>query len=196
MGKVVAEFAMSLDGFIADLKDDVSKLYKWFSNGDTPIQGAAGRIFKTSPASAKNYMELLESTGAVVTGRGDFDASHAWGGSSPMNVPTFIVTHHAPQEWLKPESPFVFVTDGIESAIEQAKKAADGRNVLVGGSKIVQQCITAGLLDEININLVPVLLGEGIRLFDALGSEAVELEIIGVVEAPGVSHLKYKVVKG
>src|SRR5688572_23435872 len=158
MGKVVAEFAMSLDGFIADAKDDVSRLFKWFSNGDTPVQGAAGRVFMTSAASAKNYMELMESTGALVTGRHDFDASDAWGGTSPMNVPTFIVTHNAPQEWLKAGSPFTFVTDGVNSAIEKAKKTADGKNVLVGGSKIVQQCIKAGLLDEINIDLVPILL--------------------------------------
>lgn len=195
MGKVVAEFAMSLDGFIADPKDDVSRLFKWFSNGDTPIQGAAGRVFMTSAVSAKNFMELVESTGALVTGRRDFDASAAWGGTSPMNVPTFIVTHNAPQEWLKAGSPFIFVTDGVNSAIEKAKQTADGKNVLVGGSKIVQQCITAGLLDEINIDLVPVLLGDGIRLFDNLGPEPFELEIMRVLEAPGVIHLKYRVVK-
>jgi dihydrofolate reductase len=195
MGKVVAEFAMSLDGFIADPKDDVSQLYTWFSNGDTPIQGAAGRVFMTSAASAKNYMELVESTGALVTGRRDFDASAAWGGTSPMNVPTFIVTHNAPQEWLKTGSPFIFVTDGVSSAIEKAKKTADGKNVLVGGSKIVQQCIKGVLLDEINIDLVPVLLGDGIRLFDNLGPEPFELEIMRVLEAPGVTHLKYRVVK-
>src|SRR4051794_15150821 len=106
MGKVVAEFAMSLDGFIADPKNDVSRLYKWFSGGDTPIQGAVGGVFMTSAISAKIYTEIVESTGALVTGRGDFDASHAWGGNSPMNVPTFIVTHNAPQEWLKAGSPF------------------------------------------------------------------------------------------
>ncbi len=195
MGKVVAEFAMSLDGFIADLKDDVSRLYKWFSNGDTPVQGAAGYVFMTSAVSAKNYMEIMGSTGALVTGRRDFDASHAWGGTSPLNVPTFIVTHNAPQEWLKPGSPFIFVTDGITSAIEKAKQAADGKNVLVGGSQIVQQCIKAGLLDEINIDLVPILLGDGIRLFDKLGSEPFELAIMQVLEAPGVTHLKYRVVK-
>jgi dihydrofolate reductase len=195
MGKVVAEFATSLDGFIADLKDDVSRLYEWFSNGDTPIQGAAGGVFMTSSISAKNYMEIAESTGALVTGRRDFDASHAWGGTSPMNVPTFIVTHNAPLEWLEAGSPFIFVTDGVNSAIEKAKKTADGKNVLVGGSKVAQQCIKAGLLDEINIDLVPVLLGDGIRLFDNLGPEPFELEIMRVLEAPGVTHLKYRIVK-
>ena len=195
MGKVVAEFAMSLDGFIADPKDDVALLYKWFSNGDTPIQGAAGHVFKTSAVSAKHYMETVESTGALVTGRRDFDASAAWGGTSPMNVPTFIVTHNTPQEWLKPGSPFTFVTDGVNSAIEKAKQSADGKNVLVGGSKIVQQCIKLGLLDEIKIDLVPILLTEGIRLFDTLGTEPFELEIMHVLEAPGVTHLKYRVVK-
>lgn len=195
MGKVVAEFALSLDGFIADPKDDVSRLYQWFASGDTPVQGAAGMVFMTSAVSAKHYLEIMESTGAFVTGRRDFDISDAWGGTSPLNVPTFIVTHHAPQEWLKDGSPFVFVTEGVEGALEQAKKTAGGKNVLVGGSQIAQQCIKAGLLDELNIDLVPVLLGGGIRLFDQLGPEPFELEILQVLEAPGVTHLKYRLVR-
>jgi dihydrofolate reductase len=195
MLRVIAKFAMSLDGFIADPKDDVSRLYKWFSNGDTPIQGAMGRVFMTSSVSAKNYTEFLESAGAFLTGRGDFDASRAWGGTSPMNTPTFIVTHHPPQEWLKPDSPFVFVTTGVEEAVEEAKKAANGKNVLVSGSKIVQQCLNLGLLDELHIDLVPILLSEGVRLFDNLSPKPFDLEILEILEAPGVSHLKYKVLK-
>jgi dihydrofolate reductase len=195
MGKVTAEFAMSLDGFIADSKDDVSRLFAWFSNGDTPIPGAGGRMFMTSSVSARNYLEALQSTGALVTGRRDFDVSDAWGGTSPMNVPTFIITHAAPQEWLKNGSPFTFVTDGIESAIKKAKQAAGKKNVAVSGSTITQQCLKAGLLDEIGVDLVPILLGDGIRLFDNLGTKPIELESTQAVEAPGVTHLKYRVVK-
>jgi dihydrofolate reductase len=195
MLRVLAKFAMSLDGFIADPKDDVSRLYKWFSNGDTPIQGAMGRVFMTSAVSAKNYTEFLESAGSFVTGRHDFDASDAWGGTAPMNVPTFIVTHNPPQEWLSADSPFTFITNGVDTAIEGAKQAANGKNVLVSGSKIVQQCLNLGLLDEIHIDLVPILLSDGIRLFDKLSPKPFDLEILEILEASGVTHLKYRVLK-
>jgi dihydrofolate reductase len=96
---------------------------------------------------------------------------------------------------MKEGSPFTFVTEGIESAVEQARAAAGDRNVAVSTASTTQQCLKAGLLDEIHIDLAPALLGDGIRLFDHLGAEPVELEIIRVVEAPGVTHLAYRVVK-
>jgi dihydrofolate reductase len=105
------------------------------------------------------------------------------------------VTHRIPQEWVKEGSPFTFVTDGVVSAVERAKQAAGDRNVAVSGSQIVQQCLKAGLLDEIQIDLVPILLGAGIRLFDKLGSEPIDLESTGVIEGSGVTHLKFRVVK-
>jgi dihydrofolate reductase len=110
-------------------------------------------------------------------------------------APCFIVTHTVPQEWVKDGSPFTFVTDGVESAIRQAKQAAGDKNVAVCTASILQQCLKTGLLDEMVINLVPVLLGGGVRLFDNLGPEPIELESTGVVEAPGVTHLQFRVVK-
>ena len=112
-----------------------------------------------------------------------------------MGVPTFVVTHTVPQEWVYEGSPFTFVTDGVESAVEQAKAVAGDKDVAVGAASIVQQCIRAGLLDEIHIDLVHVLLGEGVRLFDHLGTGSIELERTRVVEAPGVTHLTFRVVK-
>jgi len=195
MGKVIAGFAMSLDGFIAGSGNDVGRLFRWLANGDTPLPiPSTDRVFMTSAVSAEVYREMFETTGAHVTGRGDFDASDAWGGKHPLNVPAFIVTHRVPQEWAGEGSPFTFVTDGVESAIEQARKAAGDKNVIVGGSQITQQCLKARLLDEIHIDLVPVLLGEGIRLFEHLG-EPVELEITSVAQSIGVTHLAYRVVK-
>jgi dihydrofolate reductase len=194
LGKVIAGFAMSLDGFIADPADGVHRLFGWLANGDTPLP-VMGRVFMTSATSAAHYRELLDMAGAHVTGRGDFDASNAWGGKHPLNVPAFIVTHNVPQEWEVEPPPFTFVTDGVESAVEQAKQAAGDKNVLIGGSKIAQQCLKAGLIDEIHIDLVPVLLGAGIRLFDNLGIEPIELESTKVIDAPGVTHLKFRVVK-
>jgi dihydrofolate reductase len=106
-----------------------------------------------------------------------------------------IVTHRVPQEWVYEGSPFLFITDGVASAVAQAKQIAGDKNIGIGGSTITQQCLQAGLLDEIHIELASILLGEGIRLFDNLGPEPIELEKIAVVEGAGVTHLQYRVVK-
>lgn len=196
MGKVISGFTMSLDGFIAEPNDDVGRLFKWYYSGDTPFPlPGTDMVFKMSQASAELFQELFRTTGALVTGRRDFDVSRAWGGKPPFDVPTFIVTHAAPQEWVYEGSPFTFVTDGVESAIEQARQVAGDKNVVVGGSKIVQQCIKAGLLDEIYIDLASMLLGDGISLFGQLGIEPVDLERTAVVEGTDVTHLRFRVVK-
>jgi dihydrofolate reductase len=196
MRKVTAQFTMSLDGFIAGPNDEVDRLFRWYSSGDTdfPVSGT-DMVFRISRASAEHLREEWAKIGAIVTGRRDFDVSNAWGGTSPLGVPIFIVTHRVPQEWVKEGSPFTFVTDGVESAIAKAKKAAGDKNVSVGGTQIVQQCLIAGLLDEIYIDLAPILLGSGIRLFDNLGTEPIELESTGVVEGSGVTHLKFRIVR-
>jgi dihydrofolate reductase len=194
MGKVIAGLAMSLDGFIADADDGVHSLFRWLNDGDTPLE-IMGQKFMTSAVSAAHYREIMATTGASVTGRRDFDISRAWGGVYPMGIPVFIVTHHPPPEWTGPDSPFSFVTDGVESAIRQAQQAANGRNVSVNGSHIVRQALKAGLIDEFQIELVPVLLGGGVRLFEPLGIEPVELEIASVNENTGVTHLRYRVMK-
>ena len=120
--------------------------------------------------------------------------AHAWAGHPPY-APCFIVTHNPPQEWVKEGSPFTFVTEGVESAIAQAKAVAGDKNVAVSTASTMQRALKAGLLDEIHVFVAPVLLGEGIRLFDHLGSEPIDLECIRVLEAPGVTHLGYRVVK-
>jgi dihydrofolate reductase len=196
MGKVIASFTMSLDGFIAGPEDEVRQLFKWYNSGDTdfPVPGS-DMIFKISQPSAKLLQEVWSQIGVIVTGRRDFDVSGAWGGDPPLRVPTFIVTHHPPAEWIYAGSPFTFVTDGVEKAIAQAREVAGEKNVAVGGSTIVQQCLQAGILDEIHIELASMLLGAGIRLFDNLGTEPIELEKIHVVEGIGVTHLQYRVVK-
>jgi dihydrofolate reductase len=194
MGKNVVRFAVSLDGFIADAEDGVWSLFAWLLGGDTPLE-MSGRTFMTSQASAEDYRAFLGTVGALVTGRRDFDVSRAWGGTSPMGVPTFIVTHTVPQEWAGEDAPFTFVTDGVESAIAQARQAAGGKDVLVSGSKVVQQALRAGLIDELGLDLVPVLLGEGVRLFENLGAEPIELKQTKVVPASGVTHLTFRVVK-
>ncbi|MGH8246028.1 MAG: dihydrofolate reductase family protein [Gammaproteobacteria bacterium] len=196
MGKVGTGFSMSLDGFIAGPGDDVQQVFKWFFSGDTEVKYPGGRVVvKVSPASAELLWEQIEMTGALVTGRRQFDLTYGWGGRHPLDVPVFVVTHPVPQEWVKEGSPFTFVTDGVESAVEQAKAVAGDKNVVVDGANIAQQCIKAGLVDEIGIDLVPALLGDGVRFFDHLDAEPIELESTRVIDAPGVTHLRYRIVK-
>ena len=196
MSKTTAQFSMSLDGFIAGPNDEVDRLMRWYFGGDTDFQTAeSGMAFKMSRASADLLRREWDMLGALVTGRRDFDVSRAWGGSSPLGVPIFIVTHTPPQEWVGKDAPFTFVTEGVESAIEQAKQAAGEKNIWVSGSKIVGQCLNAGLLDEIQIDLVPILLGAGIRLFDYLETGPIQLENTGVIDGTGVTHLRFRVVK-
>ncbi|MCA1717178.1 MAG: dihydrofolate reductase family protein [Actinobacteria bacterium] len=203
MGKVSTGLSMSLDGFIAGPNDGPERILgdggewilKWYFSGDTDYEMPNGRMtLKVSPASAELLQEVHRTIGALVSGRRTFDIANGWGGRHPLDVPVFVVTHTVPQEWVYEGSPFTFVTDGVESAVEKAKKAAGDKNVAVGAASIAQQCIKAGLLDEIHIDLVPVLLGKGIRLFEHLGPEPIELESTKVIEAPGVTHLTFRVV--
>jgi dihydrofolate reductase len=124
-----------------------------------------------------------------------FDVAGAWGGKHPLGAPVVVLTHHIPQEWAYEGSPFTFVTQGIEAAVEKARQIAGEKNIGVGGASVTRQCLKLGLLDEIGIDLVPVLLGQGVRLFEYLGIEPVELESTGVREAPGVTHLTFRICK-
>ena len=124
-----------------------------------------------------------------------FDIANAWQGHPPGEGPCFIVTHTAPPEWLKPGSLFTFVTDGVVSAIQQAKAAAGNKDVAVASANIAQQCIQAGLLDENHLDLAPVLLGGGVRLFDRLGIAPIQLEPLQIIASPDVTHLGYRIVK-
>jgi dihydrofolate reductase len=204
MGKVSMGLTMSLDGFIAGPNDGPEhplgeggmRLFDWFSAGDTEYElPGTEMVFTVSSQSAEVLREAHGEMGAIVTGRRTFDITNGWGGQPPLGVPTFVVTHEAvPREWVYEGSPFTFVTDGIESAVERAREVAGDRTVAVGAASVTQQCIRAGLLDEIHVDLVPFLLGDGVRLFDHLGGP-IELEQTQVVEGTGVTHLTFRVVK-
>lgn len=198
MGKIVAGFSMSLDGFIAGLGDDVNRLFGWMTLGETEVNVSSGDTdfeLQMSAEDAGNYQELMNQTGAIISGRRMFDVSGAWGGKHPMDVPVVVLTHTIPQEWAYEGSPFTFVTEGIEAAVEKARQIAGNKNIGVGGADVTRQCLKLGLLDEIAIDLVPVLLGQGVRMFEYLGVEPIELESTGVSEAPGVIHLNFRVCK-
>jgi dihydrofolate reductase len=110
-------------------------------------------------------------------------------------IPLFVVTHQVPDTVPAGDPPYTFVTDGVEHAVKQATEAAGGKDVFLQGASIVQQCLRAGLMDELVISLVPIVLGGGVRLLDGLDPGSLELEIVGVLEAPGVTHLTYRVRK-
>jgi dihydrofolate reductase len=180
------------------------RLFDWYFDGDTPIrryeaavsQGVSVPPFRLSSSSAAVFEELVESGGAVVTGRRTYDIADAWGGNGPLpGLPLFVLTHHVPEHVPHGQSRYTFVTDGVENAIGQAKAAAGDKDVSLMGASIAQQCLRAGLLDEIQIHLAPVLLGSGVRLFDHLDTQNIELEKIRVVDSPGVTHLRFRVVK-
>ncbi len=203
MGNVVFNMTMSLDGFVAGpndspengLGDGGEALFNWYFSGDTEVPISDGNmVLKVSRQSAKLLKAAMNNYGAGVWGRKTFDIAHAWEGHPPGS-PAFIVTHTIPQEWVYEDSPFTFVTDGVENAIRQAKQAAGDKDVVVCTASILQQCLNLGLMDEIHIDVAPLLLGKGVRLFDHLDIDPIELESIRVVEAPGVTHLGFRVVK-
>jgi dihydrofolate reductase len=204
MAKVATGLSMSLDGFIAGpndgpqspLGDGGERLFAWYSAGNTDYRlPGTEMVFRVSLQSAELLRKAHSKMGAFVTGRRTFDIANGWNGSPPLGVPTFVVTHTVLQEWDYEGSPFTCVTKGVESAVKQAKAVAGDKGVAVSAASIAQQCIRLGLLDEIHVDLVPVLLGGGVRLFDHLGTGPIDLERTRVVEAPGVTHLTFRVVK-
>ena len=179
MATVIASMSMSLDGFVADTADGTDRLFAWYAD--------------LNDASSALLQDVGKDLRTILVGRRTFDTAAGWGGSHPLGVPVFIVTHSPPDGW--DDAPFTFVTEGIESTVSQATAAAGDGIVGVSGADVVQQCIKAGLVDEIAIDLVPVLLGAGISFFANVGTRT-ELEGPRVVEGNGVTHLSYRIKGG
>jgi dihydrofolate reductase len=196
MTNVIAIMSMSLDGYVADANDGVAEVFDWYFSGDVEVPTASrtsGMTFNVSAASAVHLRGLQADVGAMLTGRRTFERAGGWGGQHPWDVPAFVVTHDVPEGWPLPGSSVHFVTDGIESAVARAKSAAAPKSVGVHGAQTIQQCLDAGLLDEIQIDLAAVLLGGGVRLFDHLANTPVVLGNPTVVAGVGVTHLRYPV---
>lgn len=199
MGKVTVGLTVSVDGYIAGPDDGMEHplgtggepLFDWFFSGDTPSR--FGDMFKLDKVNAEIFDAGMQSVGAVLTGRRTYEITHGWGGGSPVpGTPLFVLTHRAPDQPPGTSVPHVFCTDGVEDAVERARAAAGDKDVGLMGSGPVQACLRAGLLDEIHLAVAPMLLGGGVRLFDHLCGP-VRLERTRVVEAPGVTHLSYRV---
>ncbi len=212
MSQVRANIAISLDGFVAGpnqsedngLGEGGERLHEW-ALPLAVFNEVHGRDGGEVNASSAVLEESFENVGARVMGRNMFGGGPGpwgedpwtgwWGEDPPFHTPVFVLTHHArePLE-MQAGTTFHFATDGIESALAQARQAAGGKDVHIpGGAEAIRQYLVAGLIEELELHVVPVLLGEGERLFDDLGGAEIELEQLRVVEAPGVTHLKYRV---
>jgi dihydrofolate reductase len=197
MAKVVALMSMSLDGFVADRNDGVGEVFDWYMHsGDVEFNtgGSDPMTFKVSPPSAEHLRRLWSELGAVLTGRRTFEVADGWGGNHAWG-PAFVVTHHVPAGWPRPNSTVHFVTDGLESAVRQAKAAAGSKSVAVHGADTIQQLLNASLLDEIHVDVAALLLGSGVRLFDHLAGTPAVLGNPTVTAGNGVTHLRYAVRK-
>ena len=196
--KIVAIMSMSLDGFVADANDGVGEVFDWYMNsGNVEFKtgGSDPMTFHVSEPSAEYLRGFWSELGALITGRRTFDKAEGWNGNHGWG-PAFVVTHEIPAGWPRPNSTVHFVTDGIESAVRQAKAVANGKSVGVHGADTIQQLLNAGLLDEISVDIAAVLLGSGVRLFDRLASTPTTLGNPNVIAGVGVTHLRYSLRKG
>jgi dihydrofolate reductase len=200
MGAVIVGLSVSADGFIAGandgpdnpLGDGGERLFTWMSAG--PEKNRMGPWFAPPDASREVIEGWLTDCGAIVSGRRTFDIAGGWKHGHPIDAPIFVVTHDPPTsgEW----SPRVsFVSDGLERAVELAQEVAGDKKVSVCAASVTQQLLRAGLLDEIDLSVVPCMLGSGVRLFDHLGPKPVPLEQTGVIESDGVTHVRYRVLR-
>ena len=186
MGKVIAGMSMSLDGYINDSKGSVEKLFSDFSElHDAPT-----------------FQEMIKNTGAVIMGRHVYEMADPflWANETyEFQTPIFVLTHTPPTKYPKGNDrlTFTFVTDGIESAISQAKKTASDKDVqVIGGASTVQQCLNAGLCDELQIDIMPVLLGKGLKLFENIDTDKIKLERTKIEETTPVrTSMTFRLVK-
>jgi dihydrofolate reductase len=194
-GKVFTGASMSLDGYIAGPNESgFEHLFKWYGNGDVEVTTTKPDMtLRMTEENAEHWRTVADMAGALVVGRKLFDFTNGWDGEHPLGTPVVVLTHNPPADW-PAETPFTFVTDGIEAAIGKARELAGDKVVGVNGGSIARQCLEAGLLDEIWVDLVPVLLGSGTSFFEQLSTGPVELEgPLAITDGRDVTHLRYRV---
>jgi dihydrofolate reductase len=212
MSKVRVHISTSLDGYVAGpdqsmeepLGEGGERLHDWMVELKAWRQqhGAEGGAENASTAVME---EVTANVGAEIMGRGKFgppgggawdESWHGWWGEDPpFHKPVFVLTHHEREPLTLSDTTYTFVTDGIHSALERARKVAGDKDVFIGGgAKVINQYLAAGLVDEVELHVVPILLGGGARLFEGVGPD-LRLELLRTVDAPGVTHLKYRVVR-
>jgi dihydrofolate reductase len=201
MSKVIAEMSMSLDGFIAGPNDRVGqglgeggeRLHEWVVE-QASWRERHGLEGGETGAGSQVWEDLWKNVGADIVGKRMFDLAEGWGDEPPFHMPVFVLTHDAREPLVKAGgTTFYFVTEGVGRALENARAAAGDKDILVGGgASTIQQFIEAGLLDEFQLHLVPVLLGAGKPLFDQSSARHIELQPAKVIDSPGVTHLRYR----
>ena len=196
MGKAIMFAAVSLDGFIAEDDDTVGPLFDWYENGDVAVTFSdEARVFHTTQETADFLRSTAPNMAAGVLGRRLFDITNGWNGIPPNGEHAFVVTHEPPADWAyRDTAPFTFVTDGVRSAIEQAKAYAGDRDVSVTAGDVGGQALREGLIDQVVLNLVPAVLGTGRPYFGTGGmAEPVLFEDPRIVQGHQVTHLVYDV---
>jgi dihydrofolate reductase len=202
LAKVILHFSMSLDGFVAGpdvgldhpMGKGGERLHDWMFPAD-PDQREASGVRSPRGVDGEIIDELTAAAGAVVLGNRTFDVGLRFWNDTPFPAPSFVLTHEPHEPLAMKSAVFTFVTDGIESAIAQAKRAAGERHVVVMGACVAQQALVAGLADEIRLQLIPVLLGGGERLFDNIGPDHIELVRTRAVPTAAVTHLDFRVLR-
>ncbi len=212
MSKVRVHIAVSVDGYVAGpnqslenpLGEGGERLHDWLV-ALREWREAHGMEGGEVNASTPVVEESLANVGAEIMGRGKFGGGPGpwgkdpwrgwWGEDPPFHMPVFVLTHHPREPLTLADTTFTFVTEGIDSALDQARTAAAGKDVVIGGgASVINQYLAAGLVDDLELHIVPLLLGGGARLFEGVGPD-LRLEQVRAIEAPGVTHLKYRVVK-
>jgi dihydrofolate reductase len=195
MGKISTQASMSLDGYIAKHDNTIGRLFDWLQNGNVEVLSPSGDITcRLTPQSAQYWRHWTSQFGALVVGRTLFDFVDGWSGRHTLDVPVVVVTHRIPIEWIEahPDAPFSFVTDGVEAAVQRAQRLAGDRDVFVSAGTIARQCLELGLLDEVRIELVPLVMGQGRPFFGELSLDDVPLGDPTVcIQGKQVTHLVF-----
>ena len=200
MTKIVIDMSMSLDGFVAGPDDGKEHplgrhggehVFDWYESGNETY---GDPIFHPAPGANRDEVaKMFAESGAYIFGRRTYDVTDGWNGRHPVNgAPVFVLTNHPPAEFPKGPSNLTFVTDGIESAIRQARAVANGKDIKLGGASPCKQALAAGVCDEILVHIAPHLLGGGVRLFDEL-PDGIQLEKLSVTDGPFATHVRYRV---
>ena len=199
MGKVVAQAMMSIDGYIAKDDNTIGRLFDWLQNGEVACVSPRGDMtVHLTPQSAEHWRRWVSSFGVLVCGRTLFDFTDGWDGRHDLDVPVVVVTHTVPTAWVDahPDAPFTFVTDGVEAAIALAQQIAGDLAVNVTAGVVAGQCLELGLLDEVAIDLVPVVMGGGRPFFGNLAVEDVRLgNPTTCIQGDQVTHLTFPVIR-
>ncbi|MDT4911001.1 MAG: hypothetical protein QOC66_129 [Pseudonocardiales bacterium] len=192
MAQVYSHMTMSLDGFIADPRGGVAELFDWYGAGPVEVPTADGhQPFRVDQASAELLREILTTTGALVCGRRLFDLTGGWSDNHPVGAPVVVVTHRRPEDadgWER-----THFAGSVPAAIAEAKKLAGDKNVCIASANVAQQALELGLMDEVNVSLVPVLMGEGIPYFTNLAAAPHRFHDPVVIAGARATHLRYAV---